>query len=99
MLAIRLIPNAGVQTLYANGRTYPVAGTAYVDIPFNDGFAIGPDQAYRLMVVGTTADRQALTPNSLLQPRHFYDLTLGKMVFYVPNMTPAQWVDITGAAV
>jgi hypothetical protein len=51
------------------------------------------------MVVGTTADRQALTPNSLPQPRHFYDLTLGKVVFYVPNMTPAQWVDITGVAV
>jgi hypothetical protein len=56
-LAIRFIPNAGRKVIYAaSGRSYSSSG-ATVDIPFPDADTIQPDQATRLIIVGTTADR------------------------------------------
>ena len=99
-LAIRFIPTAGRTVIIApSGRTYGVTG-ATVDIPFPDADTIQQDQATRLMIVGTTADRPANVPGRLnWPPREMYDTTLGAPIFLVPGSNPAKWVNITGAAV
>ena len=99
-LAIRFIPNAGRSIIYAtSGRTYPTTG-ATVDIPFPDADAIHPDQATRLMIVGTTADRPVNIPGRInWPPREMYDTTLGRPIFLVPGSNVARWVEITGTAV
>jgi hypothetical protein len=98
MLAIRFVPKAGLAVLSANGRTYPVAGAATLDIPFPDASAIQSDQATRLMVTGDTSDRPSNDPGRISwPPSAMYDLTLGKVIFLVPGSNPAAWVDIAGA--
>jgi hypothetical protein len=99
-LAIRFIPTAGRNVINASsGRTYGVTG-ATVDIPFPDADTIQPDQATKLMIVGTTADRPANVPGRINWPsREIYDTTLGGPIFLVPGSNPARWVNITGAAV
>jgi hypothetical protein len=99
-LAIRFIPNAGRTVIYAaSGSTYRVTGTT-VDIPFPDADTIHPDQASKLMVVGTTADRPANVPGRInWPPREMFDTTLGGPIFLVLGSYPARWVNITGSAV
>jgi len=99
-LVIRFIPNAGRTVIRAaSGRTYRVTGTT-VDIPFPDADTIHPDQATKLIVVGTTADRPANVPGRInWPPREMYDTTLGGPIFMVPGSNPTRWVNITGLAV
>ena len=99
-LAIRFLPNSGRKVIYgASGRTYPSTG-ATVDIPFPDADTIASDQATRLMIVGTTADRPTNVPGRIdWPPRQMYDATLGTPVFLVPGSNPTRWVSITGSAV
>jgi hypothetical protein len=99
-LAIRFIPNAGRTVIYgASGRTYRVTGTT-VDIPFPDADTIHADQATKLMVIGTTADRPANVRGRInWPPREMYDTTLGGPIFLVSGSNPSRWVDITGSAV
>jgi hypothetical protein len=99
-LAIRFIPNAGRRFIYAeSGRSYPSTG-ATVDIPFPDAETIQPDQATKLMVIGTTADRPVNDPGRInWPPRVMYDSTRGNPIFLVPGSNPARWVSISGAAV
>jgi hypothetical protein len=99
-LAIRFIPNAGRSIIYAaSGRSHRSTGTT-VDVPFPDADTIHPDQAIRLMIVGTTADRPVNLPGRIdWPPRQVYDTTLGRPIFLVPGSSPARWVDITGATV
>jgi hypothetical protein len=99
-LAIRFIPNAGRTVINAaSGRTYQVTGTT-IDIPFPDADTIHADEATKLVVVGTTADRPANVPGSLnWPPRRMYDTTLGAPIFLVPGSNPARWVNVTGSAV
>jgi hypothetical protein len=99
-LAIRFIPNAGRAVIYATGgRTYRVTGTT-VDIPFPDADTIHADQATKLMVVGTTADRPVNVAGRInWPPRKMYDTTLGGPIFSVPASNPSRWVNITGSVV
>ena len=99
-LAIRFIPNAGRTVINAaSGRTYQVTG-ATIDIPFPDADTIHSDQATKLMIVGTTADRPANDPGRInWPPREMYDTTLGGPIFMVPGSNPTRWVNITGLAV
>jgi hypothetical protein len=99
-LAIRFIPNAGRRVIYAaSGRTYPSTG-ATVDIPFPDADTICSDQATRLMIVGTTADRPVNNPDRLnWPPREMYDTTRGGPIFLVPGSNPAIWVNLNGSVV
>jgi hypothetical protein len=99
-LAIRFLPSPGRKFLYAaSGKAYPTTGTT-VDIPFPDADTIASDQATRLMVVGTTADRPKNVPERIdWPPRQMYDTTLGAPIFLVPGSNPARWVNITGSAV
>jgi hypothetical protein len=99
-LAIRFIPNGGRSIIYAaSGRADQSTG-ATVDSPVPDADAIHPDQATRLMIVGTTADRPVNIPGRInWPPREMYDTTLGRPIFLVHGSNPARWVDITGTAV
>ncbi|MBV9199752.1 MAG: hypothetical protein JOY83_08490 [Alphaproteobacteria bacterium] len=99
-LAIRFLPNPGRKVIYgASGRTYPSAGLT-VDVPFSDAETIQSDQAIRLMIVGTTADRPVNVPGRInWPPREMYDTTLGTVIFLVPGSNPTKWVDITGSVV
>lgn len=76
-LAIRFIPAAGRAVINAaNGTTYRVTGGT-VDIPFPDADTIQSDQATKLMIVGTTADRPANVPGRINWPsREMYDTQL-----------------------
>jgi hypothetical protein len=98
-LAIRVAPLPGRWALFANGRTYAVAGAATVDVPYDDGLAIGPDQAQRLAVVGATTDRPAYLPGGVPVTTMMSDETLGEMIFLVANSLPPIWVDISGTPV
>ena len=88
-LAIRFIPNACRAVLRtASGRIYPVRGTT-VDVPFADADTIHSDQATKLMVVGTTADRPVSVPGRINWPqREMYDTTLGAPIFLVSGSNP-----------
>jgi hypothetical protein len=99
-LAIRFIPNVGRNFIYGpSGRAYPVMGTT-VDVPFTDAEAIHADQATRLMVIGTTADRPSNIPGRVnWPPREMYDTTLGAPIFLVAGSSPPRWVNITGSPV
>lgn len=99
-LAIRFIPNSGRKVIYgASGRAYPSTSTT-VDIPFPDADTIASDQATRLMIVGTTADRPKNIPGRIdWPPRQMYDTTLGAPIFLVPGSNPQRWVNIAGSAV
>jgi hypothetical protein len=99
-LAIRFIPNAGRAVLRAaSGSIYRVTGTT-VDVPFSDADTIHSDQATKLMVVGTTADRPVNVPGRInWPPREMYDTTLGVPIFLVSGSNPPRWVNITGSAV
>jgi hypothetical protein len=99
-LAIRFLPNPGRKVIYTvSGRAYPSTG-ATVDIPFPDAETIQPDQATRLMIIGTTADRPVNVPGRInWPPREMYDTTLGAPIFLVPGSNPVRWVNITGTAV
>jgi hypothetical protein len=99
-LAIRFLPNPGRKVIYgASGRAYPSTG-ATVDIPFPDAETIQSDQATRLMIIGTTADRPVNVPGRLnWPPQEMYDTTLGAPIFLVPSSTPVRWINITGIAV
>jgi hypothetical protein len=99
-LAIRFIPNAGRRVIYAaSGRAYQSAN-AWIDVPFPDAETIQPDQATRLMVIGTTADRPVNEPGRInWPPPVMYDPTRGNPIFLVPGSNPARWVSISGAAV
>ena len=96
-LAIRFIPNAGRGVIYgASGSTYRVTGTT-LDIPFPDAETIHSDQATKLMVVGTTADRPVNISGRInWPPREMYDTTLGAPIFLVPGSNPPRWVNIAG---
>ena len=99
-LAIRFLPNPGRKFLYAaSGKAYPNTG-ATVDIPFPDADTIATDQATRLMIVGTTADRPKNVAGRIdWPPRTMYDTTLGAPIFLVPGSNPLRWVNITGSLV
>ena len=99
-LAIRFLPNPGRKVIYgASGRAYPSAG-ATVDIPFPNAEIIQSDQATRLMIVGTTADRPVNVPGRInWPPREMFDTTLGAPIFLVPGSNPVRWVNIAGTAV
>ena len=99
-LAIRFIPNAGRKVIYAgSGRAYPITG-ATVDIPFPDADTIQSDQATRLMVLGTTADRPVNISGRInWPPREMFDTTLGGPIFLVTGSNPARWVNISGSVV
>jgi hypothetical protein len=99
-LSIRFIPNAGRRFIYAaSGRAYPITG-ATVDIPFSDAETIHPDQATKLMIIGTTADRPVNEPGRTNWPPNvMYDSTRGNPIFLVPGSNPARWVSISGMAV
>ena len=99
-LAIRFVPNPGRKVIYsASGRAYPSSG-ATVDIPFPDADTVAADQATRLMIVGTTADRPKNVPDRTdWPPRQMYDTTLAALIFLVPGSNPARWVNIAGAPV
>ena len=100
-LAIRFIPNAGRTIIYAaSGRAYRSSGAAWIDIPFADAETIQLDQAMKLMVVGTTADRPLNDPGRInWPPSVMYDSTLSSPIFLVPGSNPARWVNLLGAAV
>jgi hypothetical protein len=100
-LAIRFIPNAGRTVIYAaSGRAYQSTGTAWIDVPFPDAETITPDQAMKLMVIGTTADRPVNVPGRInWPPPIMYDTTRGNPIFLVPGANPARWVSISGTAV
>jgi hypothetical protein len=100
-LVVRFIPNPGRTVLRtASGRIYPVASSTTVDVPFADADTIHSDQATKLVVVGTTADRPVSVPGRLnWPPPQMYDTTLGAPIFLVPGSTPARWVNIVGSAV
>ncbi|HEY3909260.1 MAG TPA: hypothetical protein VGM07_05155 [Stellaceae bacterium] len=88
---------AGRSALYANGRSYAVAGAATVDVPYPDALAIGRDQATRMTIIGATADRPVNIDNVLnWPPPTMYDTTLGAPIFLVPGSNPAAWVGVTG---
>jgi hypothetical protein len=71
-----------------------------VDVPFTDAETIHADQATRLMVIGTTADRPSNIPGRVnWPPREMYDTTLGAPIFLVSGSNPSRWVNITGSAV
>ena len=99
-LAIRFLPNAGRKFVYAStGRAYPVTG-ATVDIPFPDAEKIHSDQATKLMVIGTTAERPVNDPGLInWPPSVMYDSTLSSDIFLVQGSKPARWVNLLGAAV
>jgi hypothetical protein len=99
-LAIRFIPNAGRTVIYASsGRAYRSTG-ATVDIPFPDAETIQPDQATKLMVIGTTADRPVNDPGRInWPPSMMYDSTRGNPIFLISGSSPARWVSISGTAV
>ena len=99
-LAIRFIPNPGRAVVYgASGSAYRAAGTT-LDIPFPDAETIHSDQAIKLMVVGTTADRPVNVPGRInWPPRGVYDTTLGAPIFLVPGSNPPRWVNIAGVTV
>jgi hypothetical protein len=99
-LAIRFIPNPGRSVIYgASGVAYRVTGTT-VDVPFVDADTIHSDQATKLLVVGTTADRPVSVPGWInWPPREMYDTTLGAPIFLVAGSSPARWVNITGSPV
>jgi hypothetical protein len=98
--AIRFLPNAGRKFIYASsGRAYPISG-ATVDIPFPDAEAIHSDQATRLMVIGTTAERPVNDPGRInWPPSVMHDSTLSSDIFLVAGSRPARWVNLLGAAV
>jgi hypothetical protein len=100
-LAIRFIPNTGRTVIYAaSGRPYQSTGTAWIDVPFPDAETITPDQAMKLMVIGTTADRPVNVPGRInWPPLEMYDSTRGNPIFLVPGSNPARWVSISGMAV
>ena len=99
-LSIRFLPNAGRKFIYASsGRAYPITGPT-VDVPFPDAESIQPDQAIKLMAIGTTAERPVNVPGRINWPLSvMYDSTLGNPIFLVPGSYPARWVSISGAAV
>jgi hypothetical protein len=99
-LAIRFIPNAGRAVIYGgSGLTYRVTGTT-IDVPFPDADTVHSDQATKLMVIGTTADRPVNVPGRInWPPREMYDTTLGAPIFLVPSSYPPRWVNIAGSAV
>jgi hypothetical protein len=99
-LAIRFLPTPSRKVIYgASGRAYSTTG-ATVDIPFPDAETIQSDQATRLMIIGTTADRPVNVPGRInWPPREMYDITLAAPVFLVPGSNPVRWVNITGTAV
>jgi len=71
-----------------------------VDIPFPDADTVQPDQATKLMVVGTTADRPVNEPGrNNWPPLAMFDTTRRQPIFLVPGSTPATWVNIWGGAV
>ena len=75
------------------------ATAATLDIPFPDAETIHSDQATKLMVVGTTADRPVnITGRINWPPREMYDTTLGAPIFLVPGSNPPRWVNIAGSA-
>ena len=96
-LAIRFIPNPGRAVIYgASGFAYR-ATAATLDIPFPDAETIHSDQATKLMVVGTTADRPVNISGRInWPPREMYDTTLGAPIFLVPGSNPPRWVNIAG---
>jgi hypothetical protein len=85
--------------LYANGKAFPATVGSTVDIAFPDADAVGPDQATRLTIIGTTSDRPVNAGRIGWPPAEMYDTTLSKVIFLVPGSNPASWIDITGAAV
>ena len=99
-LALRFIPNAGRGVIYgASGSGYRVTGTT-IDVPFPDANTVHADQATKLMVIGTTADRPVNVPGRInWPPREMYDTTLGAPIFLVPGSNPARWVNISGGIV
>ena len=97
-LAIRFYSPVS-KALYANGRTYPITGGSYLDVPYSDAVAMQSDQAHRLMITGATSDRPGNTGAVSWPPAVMYDTTLGKPIFLVPGSNPASWIDITGASV
>jgi hypothetical protein len=99
-LAIRFLANPGRKFIYgASGRAYPSTG-ATVDISFPDAETIQSDQATRLMIIGTTADRPGNDPGRInWPPRQMFDTTLGAPIFLVPGSNPVRWVNIAGTAV
>jgi hypothetical protein len=83
----------------ANGRVYSASG-GIVDVPLGDSLAIHSDQAQRMGLVGSTADRPVYITGVMNGglPREMYDTTLGKMIF-LAGSNPANWVDVTGTPV
>jgi hypothetical protein len=101
-LAIRYIPNSGRTVIYAaSGRVYQKTGTAaWIDVPFPDAETIDPDQAMKLMVIGTTAERPVNQPGRInWPPLVMYDSTRGGPIFLVPGSNPARWTNILAATV
>jgi hypothetical protein len=100
-LAIRFIPNAGRTVIYAaSGRAYRSTGTAWIDVPLPDAETIDADQAMKLMVIDTTADRPVNEPGRInWPPPVMYDSTRGNPIFLVPGSNPARWVSISGTPV
>ena len=102
MLNIRVIPNANIYSLRANGREYVVGSATYLDLPLADGGAVQNDQAQRIGFVGSTADRPTNVPgdpNFMPQvPPQMIDTTLGIVIYSTPNTFPVTWTDSTGIA-
>jgi hypothetical protein len=104
VLGIRLVLNPGCFAITTtDGRTYrhdPLMDGFIVDIPFPDADTIQPDQATKLMVVGTTADRPVNEPGrNNWPPLTMFDTTRQQPIFLVPGSNPATWVNIWGGAV
>lgn len=99
-LAIRFYPQPGRPALSVAGRHYPVTGTT-VDVPYPDALHVADDQALRLMIVGSAADRPAYRHGIIGGgiPSMMYDTTLGAPIFYVPGSNPPRWIGITGEEV